>query len=93
MSVSKQVFSLLLIAGIIYASFYFMMPQQVNVPKKANQFSVTKATEHVRNMAEKPHFVGAPAHKEVINYLEKALQNLGLEPNYRKDIALEIGVI
>lgn len=30
-------------------------------------------------MAEKPHFVGAPAHKEVINYLEKALQNLGLE--------------
>ena len=56
-----------------------MMPQQVNVPKKANQFSVTKATEHVRNMAEKPHFVGAPAHKEVINYLEKALQNLGLE--------------
>lgn len=56
-------------------SFYFMMPQQVNVPKKANQFSVTKATEHVRNMAEKPHFVGA-LHIKRLSTISKKLYKI-----------------
>lgn len=44
-------------------------------------FSTDRALVHVKNMSEKPHGVGFPAHSEVRDYIISALHKMGLETN------------
>ncbi|NER12965.1 M20/M25/M40 family metallo-hydrolase [Leptobacterium flavescens] len=72
--------SLLLVSAIIYWSYYALMPRDYSrSDAEKSQFSTERALEHVKVMSEKEHFVGAPAHEEVRNYIIGQLQALGLE--------------
>lgn len=52
-----------------------------------SEFSTVRALEQVRNISQKPHFVGSENHEVVANYLVKELQNLGLEASIQEGFA------
>ena len=51
------------------------------------EFSTQRALEQVKNISQKPHFVGSENHEVVANYLEKELQNMGLETSIQEGFA------
>ncbi|MBC7847659.1 MAG: M28 family peptidase [Flavobacterium sp.] len=62
-----------------------MMPQWTSdddVPLA--EFSTERALEQVKNISQKPHFVGSENHNVVANYLVKELQNMGLETSLQE---------
>jgi hypothetical protein len=65
-----------------------MMPQGTTddeVP--LSEFSTKRALEQVKNISQKPHFVGSENNDVVANYLVKELQNLGLETSIQEGFA------
>ena len=48
------------------------------------EFSTKRALEQVKNIAQKPHFVGSANHDVVANYLVKELQKMGLETSIQE---------
>lgn len=85
----SALFLIVLISGI----FYVMMPlsydknQEVPFP----EFSVKRALRHVQAISRKPHFVGSKNHEEVSNYLQRELQNLGLETTVQEGFTITEG--
>ena len=80
--------SILFILGILGFVFATMMPQGTTddeVP--LSEFSTKRALEQVKNISQKPHFVGSENHDVVANYLVKELQNLGLETSVQEGFA------
>ncbi|MEM6719286.1 MAG: M28 family peptidase [Bacteroidota bacterium] len=74
----------------VYYSFHSDMPQALsegNIPKEA--FSTARAFAHVNEIGKKPHYVGAPAHAEVRNYIIAELKKLGLEPTVQEGFTLD----
>ena len=64
----------------IYWSFEGSMPSYTPDANLENiSFSTDRALVHVKNMSEKPHAVGFPAHSEVRDYIISELTKLGLE--------------
>lgn len=56
------------------------MPTYKNdISIEKTSFSTDRALEHVKQIAQKPHGVGFPAHQEVREYIVAELQNMGLE--------------
>lgn len=82
---SSAIFTLLLIVFAIYWSFRSLMPtykSDQSIEKTA--FSTDRALEHVKQISQKPHGVGFPAHKEVREYIVAQLQNMGLETSIQE---------
>ena len=80
--------SILFILGILGFVFATMMPQGTTddeVP--LSEFSTKRALEQVKNISQKPHFVGSENHEVVAHYLVKELQNLGLETSVQEGFA------
>ncbi|PVW15291.1 M20/M25/M40 family metallo-hydrolase [Marixanthomonas spongiae] len=75
------VLSLLLIIGLVFYSFFSLMPQN-GTPKSISktEFSTERALEHLHHIAQKPHYHGSEEHKVVRNYLMEELKKLGLQP-------------
>ena len=48
------------------------------------EFSTKRALEQVKNISQKPHYVGSQNHDVVANYLVKELQNIGLETSIQE---------
>ncbi|TRX27076.1 M28 family peptidase [Flavobacterium franklandianum] len=48
------------------------------------EFSTKRALEQVKNISQKPHFVGSENHEVVANYLVEELQNMGLETSIQE---------
>ncbi|MDL5514123.1 M28 family peptidase [Arenibacter sp. M-2] len=72
--------TLLLLLLAIYWSFEASMPSYTPDANLENiSFSTDRALVHVKNMSEKPHAVGFPAHSEVRDYIISELTKLGLE--------------
>ncbi|UOB16086.1 M20/M25/M40 family metallo-hydrolase [Abyssalbus ytuae] len=72
--------SFLLILAAIYWSFLAIMPQNFsksNVP--STQFSTERALNHIKTIAEYPHYAGSASHTHVRQYLISELKKLGLE--------------
>lgn len=81
--------SFLLLAGILSGIFYFMMPQNYDQTEAPlSEFSTQRALQTVKNMTVKPHFVGAAYHENVASYLQKELQNLGLQPSVQEGFTM-----
>lgn len=81
----SSVTALLLIILATYWSYEGLMPSFVgdtSVPE--HYFSTTKALEHVKQIAQKPHAVGFEAHKEVRAYIVSELKKLGLETSLQE---------
>ena len=84
----SSLLSALFILGILGFVFATMMPQGTTddeVP--LSEFSTKRALEQVKNISQKPHFVGSENHDVVANYLVKELQNLGLETSVQEGFA------
>jgi hypothetical protein len=84
----SSLLSILFILGILGFVFATMMPQGTTddeVP--LSEFSTKRALEQVKNISQKPHFVGSENHDVVAHYLVKELQNLGLETSVKEDFA------
>ena len=72
--------TLLLVLLAIYWSFEASMPSYTPDTNIENiSFSTDRALVHVKNMSQKPHAVGFPAHSEVREYIRSELTKLGLE--------------
>jgi len=72
--------TLLILLLAIYLSFETSMPNYTpDATIDDISFSTDRALVHVKNMSEKPHGVGFPAHSEVRDYVISALLQLGLE--------------
>ncbi|WP_324720418.1 M28 family peptidase [Salinimicrobium sp. HB62] len=69
---------IIVISGIIW-SFTGTRPQ-VDLEKQipADQFSTARAFEHVKALAQEPHYVGSKAHAYARNYVVDELEKLGL---------------
>jgi len=84
----SSLLSILYILGILGFVFATMMPQGTTddeVP--LSEFSTKRALEQVKNISQKPHFVGSENHVVVAHYLVKELQNLGLETSVQEGFA------
>ena len=53
-------YSLLLIGGVFFIMFYFMMPQTYEESENVNlsEFSTKRALLTVKEISKKPHYVG-----------------------------------
>jgi len=82
---SSSLLTLLFITIAIYWSFRSLMPTyKSDASLNKTSFSTDRALEHVKQIAQKPHAVGFPAHKTVRNYIITELQKLGLETSIQE---------
>ena len=89
-------YSLLLIGGVFFIMFYFMMPQTYEASENVNlsEFSTKRALLTVKEISKKPHYVGSKNHEIVANYLQKKLLKLGLKPTVQEGFTMtEKGVL
>ncbi|MCF6212601.1 MAG: M20/M25/M40 family metallo-hydrolase [Flavobacteriaceae bacterium] len=81
--------SFLILCVAIYLSFTYLLPSET-VSVKINQveFSQQKALIHLKEISQKQHYVGAPAHKEVRDYIVNQLKELGLEVEIQHQLGI-----
>ncbi|HET8736049.1 MAG TPA: M28 family peptidase [Pricia sp.] len=80
-----SVLSLLLIITAIYWGFRSSMPvYKSDADISDTLFATDRALEHVREISQKPHAVGFPAHNEVRDYIVEELNKMGLETSIQK---------
>jgi len=80
----KKYYSSLLSAFFLIAITYFvyfaMMPQTVEeTAGSLSEFSTQRALKKLADITNEPHYTGSENHKVVAEYLQKELQELGLE--------------
>ncbi|WP_452600325.1 M28 family peptidase [Pontimicrobium sp. MEBiC01747] len=76
----KKSIALLLIIFSVYVSFDALLPDHISsINTSKTQFSTARALTHLSEISKAPHFVGNAEHKNVRNYIEQQLQNLGLK--------------
>lgn len=81
----SAIISVVFILGIIGFTFFTMMPQDTSDDDAfLADFSSKRALELVKNISQKPHFVGSENHDVVANYLVKELQNMGLQTSIQE---------
>lgn len=81
----SSILSVLFILAFLGFVFFTMMPQwPSDDDAPLSEFSTKRALEQVKNISQKPHFVGSENHEEVANYLVKELKNLGLETSIQE---------
>lgn len=89
MQIIKALLSLLLVAALVFYSFYSLMPhynEEEKVP--ATEFNMDKALMPLAEISKEPHYVGSPGHKAVRKLLVGELRKLGLEPHVQEGFAL-----
>ncbi|MEO0045618.1 MAG: hypothetical protein RL705_809 [Bacteroidota bacterium] len=81
--------SFLFIVAVISGVFYFMMPQSYDQTEAPlSEFSTQRALQTVKTMSAKPHYVGSKNHETVALYLQKELQNLGLQTSFQEGFTM-----
>ncbi|MGB5434637.1 MAG: M28 family peptidase [Maribacter sp.] len=81
----SKIISILLILLAIYWSFKTEMPTytgDINAPETV--FSTDRALTYVKQISQKPHGVGFPAHAEVREYIIAQLEKMGLETSIQE---------
>ncbi len=77
--------SVLFLLGILGFIFFTMMPQWTpDDDAPLSEFSTSRALQQVKNISQRPHFVGSENHNLVANYLVKELENLGLKTSLQE---------
>ncbi|WP_396171361.1 M28 family peptidase [Flavobacterium sp.] len=88
----SSILSVLFILGFLGFTFFTMMPQWTSDDDAPlAEFSTKRALEQVKNISQKPHFVGSENHEIVANYLVKELQNMGLQTSIQEGFAFSDG--
>jgi hypothetical protein len=66
-----------------------MMPQSYDQTEAPlSEFSTKRALSIVKEISKKPHFVGSKNHEVITNYLQKELQNLGIETSVQEGFTM-----
>ncbi|PHS67471.1 MAG: peptidase M28 [Flavobacterium sp.] len=76
----QPLLSFLLIIGLIYFSFYSLMPQNgepATIPD--TEFSSERALIPLKEITKAQHYIGTQEHERVREYILEQLKNLGLE--------------
>lgn len=86
----RTLLSLLFIIGLVYYSFYSLMPQ-VNTSSSISkeEFSVERALIPLKEISKAPHYHGSEEHKRVRNYLKQQLQELGFETQIQEGFVFD----
>ncbi|MEZ4859467.1 MAG: M20/M25/M40 family metallo-hydrolase [Flavobacteriaceae bacterium] len=82
-------FSLVLIVGLIYYSFYSLMPREgtpATLPE--TEFSTEQALLPLKEITKAPHFIGSEENIRVRLYLIEQLKALGLNPETQEGYIL-----
>ena len=81
--------SLLVLVALLFGIFFFMMPQSYDQTEaQLSEFSTKRALASVKEISKKPHFVGSKNHEIIANYLQKELQDLGLETSIQEGFTM-----
>ncbi|PKA82817.1 peptidase M28-like protein [Ulvibacter sp. MAR_2010_11] len=86
----SAIISLLLIVGLIYYSFYSLMPSSgtpATIP--ATEFSTERALVPLKEISKAPHYLGSEEHERVRQYLVAQLESLGLEVQTQEAYVLQ----
>ncbi|MCH4822653.1 M28 family peptidase [Gramella lutea] len=79
----------LLIFIAVWFNFNFDQPEfSPDKDKSSTEFSTSRAFEHVKAIAQEPHYVGSLAHSKVRNYIVDKLQEMDLEVQTQEGYAL-----
>ena len=91
MKQSRILLPLLLLPGLIYYSFYSLMPQAGNSESFPDtEFSTARALIPLKVIAQAPHYFGSPEHEKVRLFLENELKNLGFETQIQEGYVLSV---
>lgn len=86
---NSSIYSLLVLIILLFGIFYFMMPQSYDQTEAPlSNFSTKRALETVKKISKKPHFVGSKNHDEIAQYLQKEIQNLGIETSFQEGFTM-----
>ena len=91
----SPIYSILVLVTLLFGIFFFMMPQSFDETEAPlSEFSTKRALEIVKEISKKPHFVGSKNHEIVVNYIQKELQDLGLETSIQEGFTMtDIGTL
>lgn len=85
----SSLYSMLVLVALISGIFFSMMPQNYDTDEASiSEFSTKRALEKVKEMAQKPHYVGSKNHEVVAQYLVQELKNLGFEPSIQEGFTM-----
>ncbi|MDN3678330.1 M20/M25/M40 family metallo-hydrolase [Flavobacterium paronense] len=86
---NTPIYSLLLLITILFGVFFFMMPQSYDESEAPlTEFSTKRALATVKEISSKPHFVGSKNHEVVADYLQKEVQDLGLQTSIQEGFTM-----
>ena len=76
----QSLISFFLIIGLVYLSFYSLMPKS-GTPASISEtkFSTERALIHLKEITKAPHYIGTEEHARVREYIVEQLNGLGLE--------------
>ena len=82
----KKIFwSPLLVLGMVFYSFYGLMPRNIDLGTLPDdEYSVSRALTHLKAISQAPHYVGSKQNEVVRDYIIDALEDLGLSPQTQK---------
>ena len=81
--------SFLLIVGLLYYSFFSLMPQKGSPSSLSEtEFSTERALIPLKEITKAPHYIGTKDHTRVRNYLIGQLEELGLETQVQEGFVI-----
>lgn len=86
---NTPIYSLLVLSAFLFCIFFFIMPQSYDqTVAPLSEFSTKRALSIVKEISKKPHFVGSKNHEVIANYLQKELQDLGIETSIQEGFTM-----
>ncbi|WP_034260187.1 M28 family peptidase [Altibacter lentus] len=86
----SAVISLLLILGLVYFSFYSLMPRSgTSATISETKFSTQRAIVPLKEISKAPHYVGSAEHERVRLYLIDQLRALGMQVEEQSGFVLQ----
>lgn len=80
--------SFIFLVFIVWLSFDLLTPQPKYNSQNIQQFSIEKAKAHVKEIANKSHFVGSDEHSKVRNYILNELFDLDISVHTQQGVSL-----
>ena len=82
-------YSILVLVALLFGIFFFMMPQSYDETEAPlSEFSTKRALQTVKEISKKPHYVGSKNHAVVAAYIQRELQQLGLETSVQEGFTM-----
>jgi len=85
----QSLLSIALIIGLVYFSFYSLMPQTGEPASiSETEFSSERALIPLKEITKAPHYIGTKEHERVREYIVKQFQDLGLKTQVQEGFVM-----